>query len=59
MDARLSIEILRKILREKVKYVVFIRSKRRVSLENRFREALPDCGICCVYGNVWQCKRDR
>jgi hypothetical protein len=31
MDARLSIEILRKILREKVKYVVFIRSKRRVS----------------------------
>ena len=30
MDARLSIEILRKILREKVKYVVFIRSKRRV-----------------------------
>lgn len=31
MDARLSIEILKKILREKVKYVVFIRSKRRVS----------------------------
>ena len=31
MDARLSIEISRKILREKVKYVVFIRSKRRVS----------------------------
>ncbi len=31
MDARLSIEILRRILREKVKYVVFIRSKRRVS----------------------------
>lgn len=31
MDARSSIEILRKILREKVKYVVFIRSKRRVS----------------------------
>lgn len=31
MVARLSIEILRKILREKVKYVVFIRSKRRVS----------------------------
>ncbi len=31
MDVRLSIEILRKILREKVKYVVFIRSKRRVS----------------------------
>ena len=31
MDARLSIEILRKILREKVKYVVFIRRKRRVS----------------------------
>lgn len=31
MDARLSIEILRKILIEKVKYVVFIRSKRRVS----------------------------
>lgn len=31
MDARLSIEILRKILREKVKYVFFIRSKRRVS----------------------------
>ena len=31
MDARLSIEILRKILREKVKYVVFIRSKRRIS----------------------------
>jgi hypothetical protein len=31
MDARLSIEILRKILREKVKYVIFIRSKRRVS----------------------------
>ena len=30
MDARLSIEILRKILREKVKYVVFI-DKRRVS----------------------------
>ena len=31
MDARLSIEILRKILREKVKYVIYIRSKRRVS----------------------------
>ncbi len=31
MDARLSIEILRKILREKVKYVIFIRSKRRIS----------------------------
>ena len=31
MDARLSIEILRKILREKVKYVIFTRSKRRVS----------------------------
>ena len=31
MDARLSIEILRKILREKVKYVVLIRSKIRVS----------------------------
>ena len=31
MDARVSIEILRKILREKVKYVIFIRSKRRVS----------------------------
>ena len=31
MDARLSIEISRKILREKVKYVIFIRSKRRVS----------------------------
>ena len=31
MDARLSIEILRKILREKVKSVIFIRSKRRVS----------------------------
>ncbi len=31
MDARLSIEILRKILRDKVKYVIFIRSKRRVS----------------------------
>lgn len=31
MDARLSIEILRKILREKVRYVIFIRSKRRVS----------------------------
>lgn len=31
MDARLSIEILRKILREKVKYVIFIRSKRGVS----------------------------
>jgi hypothetical protein len=31
MVARLSIEILRKILREKVKYVIFIRSKRRVS----------------------------
>lgn len=31
MDARLSIEILRKILREKVKYVIFIRCKRRVS----------------------------
>ena len=31
MDARLSIEILRKLLREKVKYVIFIRSKRRVS----------------------------
>lgn len=31
MDARLSIEILRKILREKVKYVIFIRGKRRVS----------------------------
>lgn len=31
MDARLSIEILRRILREKVKYVIFIRSKRRVS----------------------------
>ena len=31
MDARLSIEIWRKILREKVKYVIFIRSKRRVS----------------------------
>lgn len=31
MDARLSIEILRKIIREKVKYVIFIRSKRRVS----------------------------
>ncbi len=31
MDARLSIEILRKILREKVKHVIFIRSKRRVS----------------------------
>ena len=31
MDARLSIEILRKILREKVKYVIFIRSKKRVS----------------------------
>jgi hypothetical protein len=31
MDVRLSIEILRKILREKVKYVIFIRSKRRVS----------------------------
>lgn len=31
MDARLSIEILRMILREKVKYVIFIRSKRRVS----------------------------
>lgn len=31
MDARLSIEILRKILREKVNYVIFIRSKRRVS----------------------------
>ena len=31
MDARLSIEILRKILREKVKYVIFICSKRRVS----------------------------
>ena len=31
MDARLSIEILRKILREKVKYVIFIRSKRRAS----------------------------
>ena len=31
MDARLSIEILRKVLREKVKYVIFIRSKRRVS----------------------------
>lgn len=31
MAARLSTEILRKILREKVKYVVFIRSKRRVS----------------------------
>lgn len=30
MDVRLSIEILRKILREKVKYVIFIRSKRRV-----------------------------
>ena len=31
MDVRLSIEILRKILREKVKYVIFIRSKGRVS----------------------------
>ncbi len=31
MVARLSIEILRKILREKVKYVIFIRSKKRVS----------------------------
>ena len=31
MDVRLSIEILSKILREKVKYVIFIRSKRRVS----------------------------
>ena len=31
MDVRLSIEILRKILREKVKYVIFIRSKRIVS----------------------------
>lgn len=31
MDVRLSIEILRKILREKVKYVIFIRSKRRIS----------------------------
>ena len=31
MDVRLSIEILRKILREKVKYVIFIRSKRRDS----------------------------
>ena len=31
MDVRLSLEILRKILREKVKYVIFIRSKRRVS----------------------------
>lgn len=31
MDVRLSIEILRKILTEKVKYVIFIRSKRRVS----------------------------
>ena len=31
MDVRLSIEILRKILREKVKYVIFIRRKRRVS----------------------------
>ena len=31
MDARLRIEILRKILREKVKYVIFIRSKRRIS----------------------------
>ena len=31
MDARLSIEILRKIVRETVKYVIFIRSKRRVS----------------------------
>ena len=31
MDVMLSIEILRKILREKVKYVIFIRSKRRVS----------------------------
>ena len=31
MDVRLSIEILRKIQREKVKYVIFIRSKRRVS----------------------------
>ena len=31
MDVRLSIEILRKILREKLKYVIFIRSKRRVS----------------------------
>ena len=31
MDVRLSIEILRKILREKVKYVIVIRSKRRVS----------------------------
>ena len=29
MDARLSIEILRKILREKVKYVIFIRSKKK------------------------------
>ena len=31
MDVRLIIEILSKILREKVKYVIFIRSKRRVS----------------------------
>ncbi len=31
MDARSNTEILRKILREKVKYVIFIRSKRRVS----------------------------
>ena len=31
MDVRLSTEILKKIQREKVKYVVFIRSKRRVS----------------------------
>ena len=32
MDVRLSIEILRKILREKVKYVIFIRSKRRIKV---------------------------